>query len=75
MQNFSLLFISLLTALIFENSHIVAGVYFIFLKKHPRPNLKSFQHQIWTSVKRLGNSYQVRHILAIFCKFIALILC
>ena len=42
----------LLTAFIVKNSHIFAGVYFIFLKKGPRPNLKGFQCQIWTLVKR-----------------------
>ena len=32
LQNFLLLFMSLLTALIFENSHISDGIYFVFLK-------------------------------------------
>ena len=41
----------LLTALIVENSHILAGIYFIFLKKRPRPNLIGFQSQTWASVK------------------------
>ena len=40
LQNFIMLFMSLLTALT--------------AKKHPRPNLKGFQYQIWTMVKRLG---------------------
>ena len=44
--NFFLLFMSLLTAHIVNNSHILAGIYFIFLKKRPRPNLKVFQYQI-----------------------------
>ena len=35
---------SLLTA--FKNSHILAGIYFIFLKKSPRLNLRGFQYQI-----------------------------
>ena len=26
----------------------------MFLKKHPRTNLKGFQYQIWTPVKRSG---------------------
>ena len=30
---------SLLTGLIVKNSHILAGIYFIFLKKSPRLNL------------------------------------
>ena len=50
LQNFLLLFMSLLRALIVKNSHILAGIYFIFLKKRSRPNLKGFQYQIWNSV-------------------------
>ena len=41
---------SLFTALIVKN------IYFIFLRKRPTPNLKSFQYQIWTSVKKSGKS-------------------
>ena len=33
LQNFLLFFISLSTTLIAKNSHILAGIYFIFLKK------------------------------------------
>ena len=44
----------LLTALIVRNGHILARIYFIFLKKLPRLNLKGFQYQIWTSVAKLG---------------------
>ena len=42
---------SLLTALIVKNGHILAVIYFIFLKKRPRLNLKGFQLEIWTSVR------------------------
>ena len=56
---------SLLTALIVEKSHILAGIYFIFLKKRPRQNLKDFQDQIWTLVKRSEN-YNQFHILRLF---------
>ena len=45
-QNFFLLFMSLLTAQIIKNSVILARSYLIFLKIHPRPNLKVFQYQI-----------------------------
>ena len=47
MQNFLLIFMSLLTAGIVKNSHVLAGIYFIFQKKHPRTrlNLKGFQYQ------------------------------
>ena len=34
-----------------KQSYLI-GIYIIFLKKRPRPNLKSFQYQIWSSVKR-----------------------
>ena len=44
---------SLLTALIVKNRAFLAGIYFIFLKKRPGPNLKVFRYQILTSVKRL----------------------
>ena len=58
---------SLLTALIVKNSLILAGIYLIFLKTRPRRNLKDFQYQIWTSVKKdRESSYQVRQILALF---------
>ena len=43
-----------LAAQIVKNSHILAEIYFIFLKKHFRLNLKVFQYQIQTSVKRSG---------------------
>ena len=51
---------SLLTAPVVKNRHILARIYFIFLKSHPRLNLKGFQYKIWTSVKRLESFYQVR---------------
>ena len=57
---------SLLTALIVEKSHILAGIYFIVLKKHPRQNLKDFQDQIWTLVKRSENYNQFHNILRLF---------
>ena len=52
LQDFLLFFMSLLTAPIFQNSHILAVIYFIFLTKRPGPNLKGFQYQTWTLVKR-----------------------
>ena len=51
---FSFDFYVLLAALIVKNSQILAEIYFILLKKHPRPDLKDFQQQMCTSVKRLG---------------------
>ena len=53
LQNFILLFMSLLTALIVKNSHILAWSW-LFQKKCHRSNLKGFQYQIWKSVKRSG---------------------
>ena len=51
---FLLLFMSSLTVLIAKNSHILAVIYFILLQNFPKLNLKGFQYQIWTSVKRSG---------------------
>ena len=63
-----------LTAPIVKNNHILAEIYFIFLKKRPRTNLKVFQYEIWTSVKRSKKYYEVRQILAFGCNLVALIL-
>ena len=46
-----LIIVSLLTALVVKNSHILALTYFILLKKRPTPNLKG---------------YQIRQVLALF---------
>ena len=45
---------SLFKALIVKNSHIWAEIYITFSGKRSRPNLKGFQYQIWSSVKRSG---------------------
>ena len=50
LENFILLFMSLLTVLIVKSSHILAGIYFVFLSTA----LNGFQYQIWISVKRSG---------------------
>ena len=42
---------SLVAIPIVKNSNYLAGIYFIFLKKRPGPNLKIFRYQISTSVK------------------------
>ena len=79
LQNFLLLFMSLLTALIVKNSHILAGIYVIFLKRRPRPNLKGFQYQLWTLEKRskkwLSNKTTVSAFLQISCSNLRLKLC
>ena len=56
------------------NCYILARTYFIFLEKHPRPNLKVLQYQIWTSVKTLENFCYERQILVLVCKLFVLIL-
>ena len=43
LQNFLLLLISLIKALIVKDTHILAAIYFTFQKKYPGPNLKVFQ--------------------------------
>ena len=48
----------LLTALIVKKSHILPGIYFIFLKKRPIPNLKGLREKIWNTVKNRKSRYQ-----------------
>ena len=43
---------SLLIDSIVKNSHVLNEIYLTVQTKHPRPDLKGFQYQIWTSVKR-----------------------
>ena len=63
LQNFLLLFMYLLTALIVKNSHILAGIYVIFLRKRPRPSLKSFQYIEKISIPNLGLSEGVGEVV------------
>ena len=65
---------SLLTALILINSHILSGIYSIFLEKCPIPNLKGFNMKFEPQWKGHKNSYGARQILVLFCKQVALIL-
>ena len=51
LQIFFCFFTSLLTGLIVKNSYFLAGIYFTFLKKRPRPKLEGFKYQIWASLK------------------------
>ena len=46
LQNLVLHFMSLLTVPIVENSHILAGIYFTFVKKRPKPNTNVLQYEI-----------------------------
>ena len=64
----------LLLAGIVRNSHILAGIYFYLSKKQPRPNIKGFLYQIWTSVKDRKSRYYIRQIYALSCKLVALTL-
>ena len=57
---------SLLISLIAKKIHILTRIYFIFLIKRLRPNLKVFQHQIWTSVKRSGKKLTTKANLSAF---------
>ena len=56
----------LLTAPTVKNSHILAEIYFIFLKKHTRSNLKVFRYQ--------KSNYQVSQVLTDFCNIRVIIL-
>ena len=56
-----MLFMSLLTAWVNENSHIVTGTYFLYRKNCPRPNFKGSQWQILISVKRSGKQLSTKN--------------
>ena len=70
-RNFVLLFMSLITALIVKNSHIAAVIYFIFLRKRRRLNLKIFNIKFRPHCKDQESSYQD---LTPFCNLVFLIL-
>ena len=67
--NFLSLFMSILIALIFKKFSILVEFYFIFPKEHRRLNLKGFQCQIWTSVKRLWKYLSSKTNLSTFLQF------
>ena len=56
---------SLLTALIVKNSHILAGFYFIFLKRRVDQTWKVFNTKFRPQSKDRESSYWVRQILAL----------
>ena len=64
---------SLLTALIVKNSHILGRIYFIFLKNILNQTWKAFNTKFGPQWKDRKSSYQVRQVLAVFCKLVALI--
>ena len=65
---------SLLAVFIVKNSHILAGIYFIFLKKVLDQTWKAFNNKFGHYWKDRKSSYQVGQILALFCKLVALTL-
>ena len=72
LQNFLLLFISLLTAQIVNSSRVLAVVYLIFFKNSLKQAWKTFNVKFGPQWKYRKSSYQVRPILAIFYKVVAL---
>ena len=72
LQNFNLLFISLSTASVFKNNHILSGIYYIFLKNVIDQTWKAFITIFWFQWKDRESSNQVIQILALFCKLVAL---
>ena len=74
LQNFLLLFMSLLTVLIVKSSHILAGICFIFLKNVADQTWNTFNIKFGPQLKDRERCYWVRQILALFCILVALIL-
>ena len=54
---------SWLTVPVVKNSHILAGIYFIFLKERPRPNSKI------PSIRKLGLSEKIEKVVTMLGKF------
>ena len=68
-------FYFLLAAPIVKNSHILAVIYFILLKKNVLDQKwKSFNIKVGPQQKVWKSSYQVRQFSALFCNLAALIL-
>ena len=57
LQNLLSLFMSLLTALVVQNSHILAEIYFIFLKDVLNQTWKAFSTKFGPQWKDRGSSY------------------
>ena len=65
---------SSLTALFVKNSHILARIYFVFLKKNVADQIwKSFNTKFGPQWKDRESSYRLRQISALFCILIVLI--
>ena len=74
LQNFLSLFMFLLTAKSVKKSHILARMFFIFLKKVLKQTWNSFSTKFQPQWKDWKSSYQARQILGLFCHLMALIL-
>ena len=74
LQSFLLVFMILLTTEFVIVRHILAIIYFAFLKSLLKQNWNSFNPKFPPQWKDSKTSYQVRHIPAHFCNLIALVL-
>ena len=63
---------SLLTALIVKNSRILAVIYFTFLKYVLNQTWKAINTKLVPRWKDWDGSYQIREILGLFSKLVAL---
>ena len=64
----------LLTTLIFETNHDLAGIDFIFLKKRYKQTWMTSDTTFGPQWKEGESSYQVRQISVLFCKLVVLTL-
>ena len=71
LQNFILLLMSLLTVPFVKNSHIWAGIYYIFLKNILKHTWKSFNTKFWPQWKGSKKQSASKKILALFCHLVA----
>ena len=74
LQNFLLLFRSLLPTKFVKNSHIWDKIYFIFRKNVLKQIRNSFNTKFQAQWKACSSSYQLKKILAVFYDLIAPIL-
>ena len=74
LQNFVLVFISLIPTKFVKNSHIWAKIYLIFLKNVLKKTWNSFNTKFQDQWKSWKSSYQINHILAPFWYLIPVIL-
>ena len=70
----SFTFYVFINSLIVRNGHILTGIYFIFLKNVLDQTWKAFNTKFGPQWEDRESSYQIRQILALFCKLVALIL-